>query len=191
MKRNRDRSAIRSTRDAHAPPSFSHRSTEVAGFLSAALDRAILTKPIDRFDVISFYRSTRICRKSGEGKLLAKFPLLRRNDSDSARMTREYVATRLNCVSRRSDRFSPGVEIDKILVKIPRTFLHPVYKRRESSTSRWSPINSPTPSTAFRLMNVCFSTRIFPSNDFARVRSAAAGHRHSTASCRSTGTTTQ
>lgn len=107
--------------------------------------------------------------------MLAKFPLLRRNDSDSARMTREYVATRLNCVSRRSDRFSPGVEIDKILVKIPRTFLHPVYKRRESSTSRWSPINSPTPSTAFRLMNVCFSTRIFPSNDFARVRSAFGG----------------
>lgn len=67
-----------------------------------------------------------------------------------------------------SNRFSPGVRIDKILVKIPPTFLHPAYKRRESSTSRRSPINSPTPSTAFRLMNVCFSTRIFPSNDFAR-----------------------
>lgn len=48
VKRNRDRSAIRSTRDAHAPPSFSHRSTEVAAFLSAALDRAILTKPSNR-----------------------------------------------------------------------------------------------------------------------------------------------
>lgn len=35
-------------RRPRAPPSFSHRSTEVAAFLSAALDRAILTKPSNR-----------------------------------------------------------------------------------------------------------------------------------------------